>query len=290
MSDFVILTDSSCDLPAEVARQHHIEYVPLTVRVNGREYRNELDESALSSAEFYAELRKGATVQTSAPTAEEFERRIAECCEKGLDVLYLGFSSGLSATYSAGHNAMEAVKAKYPQRKLLDADTLCASLGQGLMVLLAAERRDAGDSIEQTAAYVEREKLHLCHWFTTPDLDHLRRGGRISAVSAVFGSLLQIHPLMHMNNEGKLEFVSKVRGQKALLQRMMERVRETAPDPADQLMCISHGDCLEEAERLRDLAQKEFGVKRFVIGPVGPVIGAHSGPGTLAFFFLGSQR
>ena len=290
MSDFVILTDSSCDLPAGLAREKGIEYVPLTVRLDGKEYRNELDESEISSKDFYDKLRNGAPVQTSAPTAQEFEERIAAFAEKGQDVLYLGFSSALSATYNVGRSAIEAVSEKYPERKLLAVDTLCASLGEGLLVLLAEQQRAKGKSIDEVAKYVEDTKLHLCHWFTVADLEHLRRGGRISGASAMLGTLLQIRPLMHVNNLGELKVVSKVRGQRAVLQRILERVQQTAIEPQNQLMCISHGDCEDEAKLLRDMVAQSLGVKEFVISPVGPVIGAHSGPGTLAFFFLGNER
>lgn len=290
MSDFVILTDSSCDLPAGLAREKGIEYVPLTVRLDGKEYRNELDESEISSKDFYDKLRNGAPVQTSAPTVQEFEERIAAFAEKGQDVLYLGFSSALSATYNVGRSAIEAVREKYPERKLLAVDTLCASLGEGLLVLLAEQQRAKGKSIDEVAKYVEDTKLHLCHWFTVADLEHLRRGGRISGASAMLGTLLQIRPLMHVNNLGELKVVSKVRGQRAVLQRILERVQQTAIEPQNQLMCISHGDCEDEAKLLRDMVAQSLGVKEFIIGPVGPVIGAHSGPGTLAFFFLGNER
>ena len=290
MSDFVILTDSSCDLPAGLAREKGIEYVPLTVRLDGKEYRNELDESEISSKDFYDKLRNGAPVQTSAATVQEFEERIAAFAEKGQDVLYLGFSSALSATYNVGRSAMEAVREKYPERKLLAVDTLCASLGEGLLVLLAEQQRAKGKSIDEVAKYVEDTKLHLCHWFTVADLEHLRRGGRISGASAMIGTLLQILPLMHVNNLGELKVVSKVRGQRAVLQRILERVQQTAIEPQNQLMCISHGDCEDEAKLLRDMVAQSLGVKEFVISPVGPVIGAHSGPGTLAFFFLGNER
>ncbi|HIT68968.1 MAG TPA: DegV family protein [Candidatus Aphodomonas merdavium] len=290
MSDFVILTDSSCDLPADLAREKGIEYVPLTVRLDGKEYRNELDESEISSKDFYDKLRNGAPVQTSAPTVQEFEERIAAFAEKGQDVLYLGFSSALSATYNVGRSAIEAVREKYPERKLLAVDTLCASLGEGLLVLLAEQQRAKGKSIDEVAKYVEDTKLHLCHWFTVADLEHLRRGGRISGASAMLGTLLQIRPLMHVNDLGELKVVSKVRGQRAVLQRIVERVQQTAIEPQNQLMCISHGDCEDEAKLLRDMVAQSLGVKEFVISPVGPVIGAHSGPGTLAFFFLGNER
>ena len=258
MSDFVILTDSSCDLPAGLAREKGIEYVPLTVRLDGKEYRNELDESEISSKDFYDKLRKGAPVQTSAPTAQEFEERIAAFAEKGQDVLYLGFSSALSATYNVGRSAMEAVREKYPERKLLAVDTLCASLGEGLMVLLAERERAKGKSIDEVAKYVEDTKLHLCHWFTVADLEHLRRGGRISGASAMLGTLLQIRPLMHVNDLGELKVVSKVRGQRAVLQRILERVQQTAIEPQNQLMCISHGDCEDEAKLLRDMVRSRW--------------------------------
>lgn len=290
MADFVLLTDSSCDLPGSLAAEKGIEYVPLTVRIDGREYRNELDWREISPHEFYQKLRAGAKVQTSAPTAEEFQARMTAACEAGKDVLYLGFSSALSSAFQTGHQAMEAVRERFPERKLLAVDTLSASLGQGLLVMLAQQRKEAGCTIEQTAEFVEKNRLRLCHWFTMPDLEHLRRGGRISATSAVLGTMLNIRPVMHMNNRGELEYVSKARGARSVYQRFMQRVRETAQDPAQQMMFISHGDDEEEALRLRDMARQTFGVEAFVIGPVGPVIGAHSGPGTIALFFVGEER
>ena len=179
---------------------------------------------------------------------------------------------------------------KYLERKLLDVDTLSASLGQGLLVMLTQQRKEAGATIEQAAEYAENNRLRLCHWFTMPDLDHLRRGGRVSATSAVLGTMLNIRPVMHMNNRGELEYVSKARGSRAVYQRFIDRVRQTADHPEEQMMFISHGDDEQEAFRLRDMVQQTFDVKTFVIGPVGPVIGAHSGPGTIAFFFLGNER
>lgn len=290
MNDYIILTDSSCDLPASIAQERGIEYVPLTVRMEGNEYRNELDWSEIGVHEFYEKLRAGVPAQTSAPTVHEFKERIAAACESGKDVLYLGFSSALSGTFNVGHQAMESLKEDYPDRKLIAVDTLCASLGQGLMVLLAQQKKAAGASIEEVAQYVEENKLHLCHWFTMPDLDHLRRGGRVSGVSAVVGTLLNIRPVMHVNNLGELKYVSKTRGQRAVFQRFLDRVRETGIEPEKQLMCISHGDDEASALQLRDMVQSAFGVKDVIIGPVGPVIGAHSGPGTIAFFFLGTER
>lgn len=290
MFNFVILTDSSCDLPAKLAQEKGIEYVPLTVRMEGKEYRNELDESDISSHDFYERLRAGATAQTAAATSMEFEERIAAFAEKGLDVLYLGFSSGLSTTFNSGRMAVEAVQEKYPERKILAVDTLCASMGQGLLVVLAANKRAEGATIEETAQFVEENKLHLCHWFTVSDLDFMHRGGRISATSAMLGTLLNIRPLMHVDNEGHLTVVSKVRGQKAVLQKMIERAKLTGIDPANQIMAISHGDCEEDALVLRDMAMKALGVKEVIISPVGPVIGAHAGPGVMAFFFLGTER
>lgn len=182
------------------------------------------------------------------------------------------------------------MKSKYPDRKIISVDSLCASLGQGLLIFLAAKQQAEGKTIDEVAEYVEKTKLRICHWFTVDDLNHLKRGGRISKSTAVFGTALQIKPIMHMNDEGKLENVSKVRGRKAAIKKLADKMDENAIDPAQQTVFISHGDCIEDANLLADMIQKRLHVKDVFINYVGPVIGTHSGPGTLAVFFTGNKR
>ena len=210
--------------------------------------------------------------------------------QAGEDILYLGFSSALSGTYNAGAVAAQQLAEKYPERKLYAVDTLSASMGQGLLVYLTVQQKRAGATIEQARDYAEAQKLHLCHWFAVDDLNHLHRGGRVSATPAVLGTVLNIKPVLHMDNEGGLIFMEKVRGRRNSIKRMLEKMRETAIEPEKQIVFMSHGDCLEDAEYLAGRIREEWGVKDVVINYVGPVIGAHSGPGTLALFFLGTER
>ena len=210
--------------------------------------------------------------------------------QAGQDVLYLGFSSALSGTYNAGALACAQLAEKYPDAKLYAVDTLCASLGQGMLIYLAVQQKRAGKSIEEVRDYVEENKLHLCHWFTVDDLHHLHRGGRVSATSAVLGTMLNIKPVLHVDDEGRLIFVEKVRGRRTSLKALLQHMEATAIAPETQTIFISHGDCLEEAQLLGQMIRDKLHVQDVVINYVGPVIGAHSGPGTLALFFLGTKR
>ena len=210
--------------------------------------------------------------------------------QAGKDVLILAFSSGLSTTYNSSRIAVEELSEKYPERKIYTVDTLCASLGQGLLVYLAVKEREKGRSIQEVRDWVEENKLHMCHQFTVDDLHFLKRGGRISATTAVVGSMLQIKPVLHVDNEGHLINIAKARGRQASLKALVDKMEKTAIDPANQVVFISHGDCLEDAQTVEKLVKERFGVKEVYINYVGPVIGAHSGPGTLALFYVGSER
>lgn len=286
MSEYVILTDSGADLPVEVAKRYEIGVIDLLLQVgNETKLNGEVD-----SKEFYALLREKTPVTTSAVNMERFKEYFEGYLKEGKDILYLGFSSGLSATYTAGRNAAEELKEAYPERKILTADTLAASLGQGLLVTHAAKKKEAGASIDDVYAYVMENRLHLCHWFTVDDLFFLKRGGRVSAATAVLGTMLAIKPFMHVDNEGHLINVSKVRGRRASIDAMFDKIAETAIAPEGQLYYICHGDCIEDAEYLADKIKKAYPASEVMIGYTGTVIGAHSGPGTLALFFLGTER
>ena len=290
MSQYIIMTDSSCDLPAGLAAELELEALPLSVLIDGKSYVNYLDERDITFADCYAALRAGKNATTSAVNVEAFVQAMEPHLQAGEDILYLGFSSALSGTYNAGAVAAQQLAEKYPERKLYAVDTLSASMGQGLLVYLTVQQKRAGATIEQARDYAEAQKLHLCHWFTVDDLNHLHRGGRVSATSAVLGTVLNIKPVLHMDNEGRLIFMEKVRGRRNSIKRMLEKMRETAIEPEKQIVFMSHGDCLEDAEYLAGRIREEWGVKDVVINYVGPVIGAHSGPGTLALFFLGTER
>lgn len=287
---YVVMTDSSADLSAELVKKLGLDVIPLSVNVGEKSFMNYPDEREIGSHEFYEMLRGGANAKTSAVNVDTFVNAMSVHLKQGKDVLYLGFSSGLSSTYNAGAIAAEELRAAYPDRKILTVDTLCASLGQGLLVYLTVQKVLAGATIEEAAAFAEENRLHLCHWFTVDDLFFLKRGGRVSAATALVGSALGIKPVLHVDNEGHLINVSKARGRKNSILALVDRMEKSAIDPAKQTIFISHGDCLADAEFLADEVRKRFGISDITINFVGPVIGAHSGPGTLALFFLGEER
>lgn len=290
MSEYVILTDSSCDLTAQMADELGLLVLPLSVNINGREYLNYLDEREIASGDFYGMLREGHMGKTAAANPEQFIAFMEPVLKEGKDLLYLAFSSGLSGTYHAGTLAAAELEERYPGRRVCCVDTLCASMGQGLLVYHAAMRRKEGKTLEEVRDYVLKTRLQLCHWFTVDDLNHLKRGGRLSSGAAMIGTLLNIKPVLHVDDEGHLINMEKVRGRRAAIQRLADHLRDTAFDPADQTIFISHGDCLADAEHLAALLKEQFGIRNVHINAIGPVIGAHSGPGTLALFFLGSRR
>jgi DegV family protein with EDD domain len=288
--DYQIITDSSCDLPQSLADEYGLIVLPLTVTVEGKSYRNLLDGSEISFESLYAKLRAGVVATTNAVNPDAFVSVMEPVLQAGRDILYIGFSTGLSGTYQSGCIAAAELQEKYPERKIVTVDSLCASLGQGLLIHHAVLHQRAGESIEQVQKWCEDNKLHLCHWFTVDDLMFLKRGGRIPATTALLGTLLKIKPVMHMDNDGKLASVSKVRGRRASLDALAQKLADTAIEPHGQTVFISHGDCLDDAQYLADVIQKNTGVKDITINFVGPVIGAHSGPGTVSVFFLGTER
>lgn len=287
MNKYCIMTDSSADIPSKMAEELSIEVLQLEVLVDGDVSKANKD---IDEKDFYAKLREKKNAITSAVSIDKFLIYMEKILAEGNDLLYLGFSSALSGTYNAGFVAAKELSEKYPDRKIYTVDTLAASMGEGLLVYLAAKKKEAGASIEEVRDYVENNKLHLCHWFTVDDLFFLKRGGRVSSATAIMGTMLSIKPVMHVDNAGRLINVSKARGRKNSIDELFERMKATAIDPADQTVFISHGDCAEDAEYLASRIKNELSVKNIVISYVGPVIGAHSGPGTLALFFLGSER
>ena len=287
---YQIITDSSCDLPQELADSLGLQVLPLQVLMEGNVYANYLDGREIGFREFYDKIRQGVVATTSAVNPEAFITAMEQVLQAGLDVLFIGFSSGLSTTYQSGVIAAEELQEKYPERRIITIDSLCASLGQGLYVYLAAKKQQAGASLDEVAAYLDEIKLHLCHWFTVNDLMYLKRGGRIPASTALLGTMLQIKPVMHMDNAGTLVPVSKARGRKASLDALAQKLHDTAIDSHEQTVFICHGDCREEAEYVAGRIQEQTGVKQIIINYVGPVIGAHTGPGVISVFFLGTER
>ena len=288
MSEFVIVTDSSADLPAGLVRELGVEVLPLSFTIQGNTYRNYPDDREMDPAVFYKMLRDGEAATTSAVNVAEYTALLEPLLQAGKDVLVLAFSSGLSTTYQSSVIAVNELSEQYPDRKLFTVDTLSASLGQGLLVWHAVQEQKRGQSIVAVRDWVEENKLRLCHWFTVDDLHFLKRGGRISAATAVVGTMLSIKPVLHVDDEGHLISMGKARGRGASLTALVDHMEQTATDV--DTVFISHGDCLADAEKVAADVRKRFGTRDVVINNVGPVIGAHSGPGTLALFFLGTKR
>ena len=289
-NDFLIITDSTCDMPQEMADELGLAILPIRVSMEDKEYAHYLDGRELGFHEFYEKLRAGVPAKTSAANQEDFLSLMEPALAAGRDVLYIGFSSGLSSTYNVGVMTAAQLAEKYPERKVYTVDSLSASLGQGLLVYHAVQQKLAGKSIDEVRAFVEENRLHLCHWFTVDDLQHLKRGGRVSAAAAAFGTMLNIKPVLHVDDEGHLIPVGKVQGRTTSIKALLKKMQETAIDPAEQVVFISHGDCEKDAEKLAAMVRESIGPKEIVLNPIGPVIGAHSGPGTVALFFLGTKR
>ena len=288
MNEYVMFTDSACDIKPELLKSWGVECIDLSFRFDGenREYFN----SDMEITDFYNAMRAGSTAKTSAVNPERFTAAFERILKQGKDLLYLGFSSGLSATCNSARIAAQELMEQYPERKLLIVDSLAASAGQGLLLYLALQKKNKGATIEEVSAYAEGLKLNICHWFTVDDLVYLKRGGRISPTVALVGKALGIKPILHVDNDGKLISVTKVRGRKASIAALADKCCTTAEDPKNSEIFISHGDCPEDANALADLIAQKTGAKVSIITHVGTVIGAHSGPGTLALFFVGKER
>ena len=287
VDSFIILTDSGSDITPEMADKLQVQVMPLMYTLGDG---NPMPGDEVDIKEFYRQLREGKSAKTSAANYEDLTRTLEEIISQGRDVLYIAFSSGLSSTAGTATLVAGELSEKYPDRKIFVVDSLSASLGYGLLVYLAARQRADGKSIEQVRNFVEENKLHLCHWFTVDDLHHLKRGGRVSAATAAIGTMLSIKPVLHVDDAGHLINVSKARGRKASLAALVDQMEKTAVDPAAQTVFISHGDALEDAQLVAQMVREKMGVQDIQIGYIGPVIGAHSGPGTVALFYLGSHR
>ena len=290
MRDFVIMTDSCCDLTAQMADDLGLVVLPLSLLIGEDTYRNYLDGRDIGFKEFYDRVRGGAMPSTSAVSVGDFEDAMRPILSEGKDILYLAFSSALSTTYQSAVIASEELKQEFPDAKIYTVDSKAASLGQGLYVYLCAQQKLAGKSIDEVYAYAEDVKLKICHWFTVDDLNHLKRGGRVSAAPALVGTMLSIKPVLHVDNEGRLISVSKARGRKASLLALVDQMEKSAVDPKDQTVFISHGDCEEDVNFVADEIRRRFGTETIHINYVGPVIGSHTGAGVVALFFVGTER
>ena len=288
MRDYVIITDSACDISSDILNEWGVGFNELTFRFSddNKEYSN----NQMPVNEFYDRMRAGGVAKTSAVNSETWLRSFEDILKEGKDVLCLAFSSGLSTTYNSARIAAEQLSKIYKDSKVIVLDTLCASAGEGLLVRLAVNKKNEGATIDETAAYVKDNLLNVCHWFTVDDLVYLKRGGRISSAAAFFGNMIGIKPVLHVDNEGHLINVSKVRGRKSAIVAMADKYTETAIDKDHGIVYISHADCQNDADELARILRERHGVSVEIITSVGPVIGAPSGPGTLALFFIGKTR
>ncbi len=288
---FKLVTDNTADLPLEYLRLHDVDYMFLSYILDGQAY---VKGKELDWKEFYALMRSGKMPTTSQVNPDEAKSFFEECIKESQEILYLAFSSGLSGTCNSARIAAEEVMEEHPGVKIAVVDSLCASLGEGLFVHKAVQLRDKGKSLEETVEWLEEHKLNVVHAFTVDDLFHLFRGGRVSRATAIVGTLASIKPRLHVDNEGHLIVIGKVRGRRkslnSLVDYMEEKMGSWTQENKDDYIFISHGDALEDAEYVRDQIKERFGMEHFLINNIGPTIGAHSGPGTIALFFMGEER
>ena len=283
-----IFTDSGSDIKPEKLAEWGVSSLPLSFRFDGEE--GTYFDGVLPIKEFYDAMRAGKVAKTAAVNSEAFKDAFRRILGAGEDLIYLGFSSGLSSTYNSGRMAADELRSEYPDRTIITIDTLAASAGEGLIVYLATKKRDEGASIEECAEYVNELIPALAHWFTVDDLVYLKRGGRVSAASAFFGNLLGIKPVLHVDDAGKLIPVNKVRGRRTSLMALADAYGKSAKTPSEGVVFISCADCYDEANMLADELKSRYGVEVQLITDVGAVIGSHSGPGTMALFFIASER
>lgn len=288
--NYELLSDSCSNLTEEMIDSCGVQIISLLVRANGKEYRSYIKGEKTDIKMFYDMMRNGTMLETTQLDMHTCREYFEPILKQGKDLLYLAFSSGLSGTYHVACMVAKELQEEYPDRKIYVVDSLSASMGQGLLLYLAAQKRLEGMEIDQLRDWIMQERLHLCHWFTVDDLNHLKRGGRVSATTALVGSMLGIKPILHVDDAGKLINVGKARGRMKSLDALVEHMAETAVEPANQTVFISHGDSLEDAQYVERQVRERFQVKDIYINYIDPVIGAHSGPGTIALFFLGTHR
>ena len=292
MRDYIIMTDSCCDLTDHMAKELELNVVPLTVHMDGKDYANLLDGSEISFEEFYRNIRAGILSTTSAANVGQFEDAMRAVLAQGKDIVSINFSSALSATYQNAVIAAKTMADEFPDSRVYVVDSLSASLGQGLLLYLAVQKKREGLSAEELVQWVEENKLHIDHWFTVDDLNYLKMGGRLSAGAAFFGSMLSIKPIMHTSDEGKLVPVGKAGGRKAAIKTLAlnDKIAELGIEPSEQVMFICHADCEVEARAVAEEMKARYGVKEVYINYIGPVIGSHTGPNTMGIFFVGTKR
>ena len=288
MEDYVIFTDSCCDVSPELLAKWGVPYANMTFSFDGED--KEYIGTDISNHDFYDRMRQGAHARTAAINADTFARAFTPILEEGKDILYVAFSSGLSTTVNSAHMAAEELKEQHPDRKIVIVDTLAASAGGGLMVYMAVAKKNEGATIEENAAYMESLVPQHCIWFTVDDLEYLKRGGRVSPLVAFAGGVLGIKPILQMDEEGHLVKVSTARGRKKAIEALAEKYAELSYEEKNTPIFISHAEAENDAKQLADILKQRHGVEVTLITEIGPVIGSHAGPGTVALFFLGDHR
>ncbi len=287
MSNYVITSDTTCDLPLEYTEKYGIDIVPLYYMLDDVVYGEEIN---LTPKEFYQKMRGGKLPTTMAVNPDSTRRHFVKQLEAGFDILHIAFSSGLSSSYETAYVVGDELSKEYPDRKIIVIDSKCASMGQGLFVHKAVMNREKGMSLDDNAKWLEENKLHVCHQFTVDDLHHLHRGGRVSKATAIIGTMINVKPVLHVDNEGKLVSLNNVRGRKKALNVLVDNMAKNISGYDNDIIFISHGDCIEDANYVADQIRERFGIQQFLINYVCPTVGAHSGPGTLALFFMGENR
>lgn len=290
MRNYVIVTESTTDLPQDLVNELGITIIPMTFVIENESYLNYPDNREMDVHKFYDRIKKGERSTTALVNSKTFEEYFEPILKSGDDILYIGFSSGLSGTFSSSLIASEELKQKYPDAKIVCTDTLAASMGEGLLVYYAAKLKQQGQSIDKVSQWIMDNRLNLCQWFTVDDLNHLKRGGRISAMTATIGSALNVKPILHVDNEGHLIPVHNVRGRKKSINSLLEHMEELCTNPEEHSVFISHADCLEDTEYLANLIKEKLHVKEVILNFMGPVIGSHTGQGAIALFFMGKER
>jgi len=290
MKQYILATDACSDLPLDVVKQHDIAIVPMLLEIEGKNYSHNLEEKHLKLKDFYDQLRDKKVSRTSLVNVGEFVQFFTELLKQGKDILYIALSSALSGTYQSAMMAIDMLKDDYPDQRIVAVDTLSASLGEGYLVWRAALLKKEGKPLNEVVEWLEANKYRLRHLFTVEELGTLKRGGRLSGTAAFFGTLLGVKPILHVTREGKLDVLKKSVGRKKSLTEMIEVMKEQIVAPKEQTIFIAHGDCLEEAKEVGGLINASMNVKDLFFSYIGPVIGSHSGPGTIAVFFMGKER
>mgnify|MGYP000637491033 FL=1 len=286
MKEF-IATDSTVDLPKAFLEENHVLTISLSYVMDGVTYK---DLDGLSHEEFFEKIRNGSLPTTSQINPEEARKALEPVVKEGKEILYLGFSSGLSGSYNSVRMAAEDLMEDYPETKIVTIDSLCASMGEGLLLYKTLQLKEQGKNLDEIAEWVEANKLHICHNVTVDDLNHLHRGGRISKTTAVLGTMVKIKPIIHMDNEGKLVVIGKERGRKKSLLTLLDKMEKQMQGYQNDVVMITHGDCIEDAKYVEEQIRERFGIENIIVNGIGSVIGSHTGAGVVAVFFMGSER